>query len=90
MSAKFDVVVNGVKDKYNQLVSSKKYTYTDLPKKLHLAGIYLFSKDGEALYVGRTNNVKKRLQLHTRNNHNQATFAFLLNNRGQTTFVGVG
>ena len=78
MSAKFDVVVNGVKDKYNQLVSSKKYKYADLPKKLALAGIYLFSKDGDALYVGRTNNIKQRLQLHTRNNHNQATFAFLL------------
>ena len=40
--------------------------------------IYLFSQDGCPLYVGRTNNLRKRLQHHTRNNHNQATFAFLL------------
>jgi len=78
MSDKFDVIINGVKDKYNQLLSSKKHTYSEIPKKLSLAGIYLFSKDGEALYVGRTNNIKQRLQHHARNNHNQATFAFLL------------
>ena len=41
-------------------------------------GIYLISEGGERLYVGRTNRLRKRLQSHTRNNHNQATFAFLL------------
>ena len=43
-----------------------------------LAGIYLLSEHGKALYVGRTNKLRNRLQYHTRNNHNQATFAFLL------------
>jgi len=41
-------------------------------------GIYLFSEGGQPLYVGRTNRLRNRLQYHTRNNHNQATFAFLL------------
>ena len=43
-----------------------------------LAGLYIFSEDGHALYVGRTDKMRKRLQYHTWNNHNQATFAFLL------------
>jgi len=43
-----------------------------------LVGVYIFSEDGHALYVGRTNNMRKRFQYHTRNNHNQAAFAFLL------------
>ena len=41
-------------------------------------GVYLFSEKGHMLYVGRSNNLRKRLQLHTRNSHNQATFAFLI------------
>jgi hypothetical protein len=49
-----------------------------LPTQMPIAGVYLFSEKGNALYVGRTNNIRKRLQYHTRNNHNQATFAFLL------------
>jgi len=45
------------------------------------AGVYLLSEDGRALYVGRSNTLRKRLQGHTHNNHNQATFAFLLARR---------
>ncbi|MDH5190063.1 MAG: GIY-YIG nuclease family protein [Gammaproteobacteria bacterium] len=78
MSIKFDSIIKEVKEKYTQLVLSKKFKYSDLPKRLPSAGIYFFSEDGIPLYVGRTNNLKKRLQYHTRNNHNQATFAFLL------------
>jgi excinuclease UvrABC nuclease subunit len=43
-----------------------------------LVGVYIFSEDGHALYVGCTNNMRKRFQYYTRNNLNQATFAFLL------------
>jgi excinuclease UvrABC nuclease subunit len=49
-----------------------------LPQSIPKRGIYLFS-DGEIhLYVGRTNNLKRRLQNHCRasSNHNTATFAF--------------
>ncbi|MCX6096592.1 MAG: GIY-YIG nuclease family protein [Candidatus Bipolaricaulota bacterium] len=49
-----------------------------LPDDLPLAGIYLFSEDGQTLYVGRTNRLRRRLQDHARNSQNQATFAFLL------------
>ena len=42
------------------------------------AGIYVFSEHGKPLYVGRSNKLRMRLKYHTRNSHNQATFAFML------------
>jgi predicted GIY-YIG superfamily endonuclease len=43
-------------------------------------GIYLFSKDDEALYVGQTRNLRTRLRNHTSplSRENQASFAFLV------------
>jgi hypothetical protein len=78
MTDPFDEIVSHVKAKCDALLASTKYTVDSLPKKIPDTGIYLFSQDGCPLYVGRTNNLRKRLQYHTRNNHNQATFAFLL------------
>ena len=47
-----------------------------LPKK----GIYLFTEHGKHLYVGRTDDMRRRLQSHCRSGatHHQATFAFRL------------
>lgn len=41
-------------------------------------GIYLFSDGAKSLYVGRSNNIRRRIGLHCRpgSQHNQATFAF--------------
>jgi hypothetical protein len=75
---RFAQAVKEVEEKCSTLLASPKYSMSDLPKVLPLAGVYLFSENGRALYVGRTNKMKKRLQYHARNNHNQATFAFLL------------
>ena len=74
----FDQAVSDVKKKYSDLLASPKHRMDNLPKNMPLAGIYLLSEHGKALYVGRTNKLRNRLQYHTRNNHNQATFAFLL------------
>jgi predicted GIY-YIG superfamily endonuclease len=43
-----------------------------------LSGIYVFSEDGKNLYVGRSEDVAKRLELHRCGADNQATFAFRL------------
>ncbi len=45
-----------------------------------IPGIYVFFERGKPLYVGRTNNVRNRIQAHTRpsSGHNSATFAFIL------------
>lgn len=42
------------------------------------AGIYVFSEEGRNLYVGRSDDVAKRLELHRGGAENQATFAFRL------------
>jgi hypothetical protein len=78
MTDQFDKVVADVKQKFDDLQCSTKCCVSALPENMPSAGIYLFSENGLPLYVGRTNNLRKRLQYHTRNNHNQATFAFLL------------
>ena len=75
---KFAQAVKDVEKKSSMLLTSPKHSMSALPKDIPLAGVYLFSEHGHALYVGRTNSLRKRLQYHTRNNHNQATFAFLL------------
>jgi len=74
----FALAVKDVEQKCLSLLSSKSYPMHELPAELPAAGVYLLSEKGDALYVGRTNNLRKRLQNHTRNSHNQATFAFLL------------
>ena len=53
-------------------------TRQQLPREVPARGIYLFSRGREHLYVGRSNNIRKRLGLHCRpsSQHNQATFAF--------------
>ncbi len=75
---KFTKAVKNVLKKCDELLKTKSYTLRSLPKKIPSAGVYVFSKNDRVLYVGRTNNLRQRLQFHTRNNHNQATFAFLL------------
>jgi hypothetical protein len=46
-------------------------------------GIYLLSEGSQHLYVGRTNNIRRRIQNHARRSgtHNQATFAFRIARR---------
>jgi hypothetical protein len=78
MKDPFDIIIDRVRSKFDELVDSPKHNISRLPKLLPKSGIYLFSEGGQTLYVGRTNNLRNRLQYHIRNNHNQATFAFLL------------
>jgi hypothetical protein len=78
MTDLFDDIVASVKKKCDELLASPKHKIGTLPTKIPNAGVYVFSEAGSHLYVGRTNSLRKRLQYHTRNNHNQATFAFLL------------
>jgi len=47
---------------------------TDIPK----SGVYVFYREGEPLYVGRSNRLKERMQEHGRpsSDHYSATLAF--------------
>lgn len=53
---------------------------TDNLETVPLKGIYAFYERGEPLYVGRSDNVKSRIQGHRRpsSGHGSATFAFIL------------
>lgn len=81
MTENFDQVMVDVKKQYEALLDAQVHKMEKLPQQMPKAGIYLLSEQGRALYVGRTNNLRKRLQYHTRNSHNQATLAFLLARR---------
>lgn len=78
---RFDSVMQSVRNKFAELVASPKFTVSSLPADMPEPGIYIFSERGVCLYVGRTNKLRNRLLYHTRANHNQATFAFLLARR---------
>ena len=64
---------------------------SQLPKEMPTKGIYLFSDKGKYLYVGRSNNIRRRINHHCRlyTPNNQATFAFRMA-RERTTFKTVG
>ena len=82
----FDELMGSVKCSFGALVAGPRHRLAELPRGMPKAGIYLLSERGRALYVGRSNNLWRRLQFHTRNNHNQATLAFLIARR-KTGFV---
>ena len=66
--------------KLELLLNQKPCTSIAFPKEMPQAGIYLFSEGDKHLYIGRTDNMRRRLKLHCRpsSQHNQATFAFRL------------
>lgn len=74
----FTKAVAAIEKKFNILLNARRYKVDALPKIMPSKGVYLFSKNEKAQYVGRTNNLKRRLRYHLRDNHNQATFAFIL------------
>lgn len=78
MHSNFTAFVEQLHPKFEALVSSTPSKLANLPKDIPERGIYLLSEAEEHLYVGRSNNIRKRLKLHSRvgSRHNQATFAF--------------
>ena len=51
-----------------------------LPAKMFPKGVYVWSEGGNHLYVGRSNDIKKRIARHSRPgaSHRMAAFAFRL------------
>jgi len=68
-----------VERRYDALVNALPFKCSKAPISLTgKPGIYLFSESGKPLYVGRTDDLRKRLANHRHRSHNTATFAFLL------------
>jgi excinuclease UvrABC nuclease subunit len=79
MNRQFLSYVNKLPKLIKKLKKSELINRTNLshvPKK----GVYVFYSDGRPAYVGRSNDMKARIQKHSRpsSGHNSATFAFLL------------
>lgn len=85
MNEKFRQHIESLHPLFERLRNSTPFQFASLQNVfpaniLPKAGIYLFSDGEHHLYVGRTNNIRKRLQQHCRpgSSHNSAPFAFRL------------
>jgi predicted GIY-YIG superfamily endonuclease len=65
------------KSKLKEMIDLEPVVKENLPNS---PGIYVFYKSGEPIYVGRTDNIRKRIQMHLRpsSKRDTATFAFNL------------
>lgn len=78
MNPKFVALVEMLEPAFQRLIHMPPVSAEKLPREMPTKGIYLFSDGDEHLYVGRSNNIRRRIGLHCRpgSQHNQATFAF--------------
>jgi hypothetical protein len=78
MNPKFAALVESLEPTFQRLIQMEPVSADRLPRSMPARGIYLFSDRGRHLYVGRSNNIRRRIGLHCRagSQHNQATFAF--------------
>ena len=78
MNPKFAAMVQLLEPTFQRLIQMQPVSAKQLPRIMPMQGIYLFSDDTKHLYVGRSNNIRRRIGLHCRpgSQHNQATFAF--------------
>jgi len=80
MDARFAQIVATMEPKLQELLATPPITAAVLPRDFPVAGVYLFSERGEHLYVGRSNDLRFRIQTHIRASAatNQAAFAYRL------------
>jgi predicted GIY-YIG superfamily endonuclease len=78
VNPKFAEIVELLEPTFQRLIQMQPVNAERLPRTMPMKGIYLFSDNTEHLYVGRSNNIRRRIGLHCRpgSQHNQATFAF--------------
>lgn len=80
MHPKFAEAIESLHSSFQNLIAMTPFSAGQLPRDMPQSGIYLFSEAGKDLYVGRSRNMRRRYQMHTRqgSSHNQASFAFLI------------
>jgi len=76
----FTHVVESLQPSFERLITQKPRKSTKIPAGLANAGVYLFTEGDRHLYVGRSNNLRRRMQRHgsAGATHKQAAFAFRL------------
>ncbi len=78
MDIKFKEIVSGLNKKYLALISMTPVTIDTVPADCPIGGVYLFSENGESLYVGRTKRkIYDRLKAHV-NTADDCPFAWHL------------
>lgn len=80
MDSKFITHIEALRPKLTQLLAMAPVTATTLPRSMPKRGVYLLSEGERHWYVGRSNNIKKRIGRHSRPGatHRMAAFAFRL------------
>jgi hypothetical protein len=88
MHQKFADLVESLEPAFQRLMQMTPVSAARLPRDMPKRGIYLFSDGGKHLYVGRTDNIRRRIGNHCRasSGHNQASFAFRMA-RAETGFI---
>lgn len=80
MDDKFISHIETLRPQLSLLLKLSPVTPTSLPPKIFKRGVYLLSEGDNHLYVGRSNDIKKRIGRHCRPGatHRMAAFAFRL------------
>jgi hypothetical protein len=80
MHPRFLAATEALHSKFEVLQAGRPYVFGELPVRMALSGVYLFSENGRPLYVGRSNGLRARYFLHCRpgSQPNQASFAYKL------------
>jgi hypothetical protein len=77
MDPDFAILVETLAPKLDELLAMEPVRHGSIPVTLPMRGVYLFSKDGKHLYVGRSNTLRKRFHRHFTHPRG-AAFAFLI------------
>src|SRR5271168_4342543 len=80
MNDAFKSYVEALHPKFERLIAMNPLKVATMPKGAPSKAIYLFTENGQHLYVGRTNHLRNRMRQHSipAAQHNQAVFAFRL------------
>lgn len=80
MHPRFLAATEALHGQYEALQAGAAYRFGQVPTQMTQRGVYLFSENGQPLYVGRSNRLRDRYFLHCRpgSQQNQASFAFKL------------
>ena len=77
---KFTDLVKTLAPKFEQLLACPPLPYGKLPSTMPKSGVYLFTENGQPLYVGRSNGLRQRHGRHCSPGatYREAAFAFQL------------
>jgi hypothetical protein len=80
VNRQFKRLIESLEPKHAELRKAERFRLPVGARRIPLEGLYLFSENGHALYFGRSNHIRRRLQLHTRqcSSYFQASFATYL------------